>query len=131
MTHDHALDYALCRAILVGGDFHWLGLIGSKSKGVRFRSRLHRDGVTAEAIQRLTCPIGIAGVNSKQPAAIAVGIAAQLLQDRGAASHSESATPHDRGAAPNTRGGTPDKPFRDDCASRECSECSSAQDRHT
>jgi len=80
MTHDHALDYALCRRILERGDFAWLGLIGSKSKGARFRSRLTRDGVSPDAIRRLVCPIGVAGVASKRPAAIAVAVAAQLLQ---------------------------------------------------
>jgi len=80
MTHDHALDYALCRRILERGDFAWLGLIGSKSKGARFRSRLARDGATPEAIARLVCPIGVGGVASKWPASIAVGVAAQLLQ---------------------------------------------------
>jgi xanthine dehydrogenase accessory factor len=79
MTHDHALDYALCRAILERGDFAWLGLIGSKSKGARFRSRLARDGLAPQAISRLVCPIGVEGVASKWPAAIAVGVAAQLL----------------------------------------------------
>jgi xanthine dehydrogenase accessory factor len=95
MTHDHALDYALCRAILVRGDFAWLGLIGSKSKGARFRSRLERDGLTPEAIRRLTCPIGVEGVDSKWPAAIAVGVAAQLLRDPG---HSSSALSPERAA---------------------------------
>jgi xanthine dehydrogenase accessory factor len=80
MTHDHALDYTLCRAILERGDFAWLGLIGSKSKGARFRSRLTRDGLSPEAISRLVCPIGVEGVESKWPAAIAVGVAAQLLR---------------------------------------------------
>ena len=80
MTHDHALDYALCRAILARGDSAWLGLIGSKSKGARFRSRLKRDGLTPEAIRRLVCPIGVEGVESKWPAAIAVGVAAQVLR---------------------------------------------------
>jgi xanthine dehydrogenase accessory factor len=144
MTHDHALDYALCHAILVRGDFLWLGLIGSKSKGARFRSRLLRDGVPAEMIQRLTCPIGIAGVSSKQPAAIAVAIAAQLLLDRGAAfDDHRTASPNHSGAssdssaasaagsmASHARAGASDKAFRDDCSLRECSECSSAQGRH-
>ncbi len=80
MTHDHALDYSLCRRILERGDFTWLGLIGSKSKGARFRSRLARDGLTPDAIRRLVCPIGVEGVGSKWPAAIAVAVAAQLLQ---------------------------------------------------
>jgi hypothetical protein len=80
MTHDHALDYQLCQKILERNDFAWLGLIGSKSKGARFRSRLARDGVAPEAIARLVCPIGVEGVNNKWPAAIAVAVAAQLLQ---------------------------------------------------
>jgi len=79
MTHDHALDYALCRRILQLEDCAWLGLIGSKSKGARFRSRLARDGVPTERIERLVCPIGIGGIDSKLPAAIAVAVAAQLL----------------------------------------------------
>jgi xanthine dehydrogenase accessory factor len=80
MTHDHALDYALCQRILERNDFAWLGLIGSKSKGARFRSRLARDGIAAESIARLVSPIGVEGVNNKWPAAIAVAVAAQLLQ---------------------------------------------------
>jgi xanthine dehydrogenase accessory factor len=80
MTHDHGLDYALCRKILERNEFAWLGLIGSKSKGARFRSRLARDGIAAETIARLVSPIGVEGVNNKWPAAIAVAVAAQLLQ---------------------------------------------------
>jgi xanthine dehydrogenase accessory factor len=80
MTHSHALDYALCRSILTRGDFAWAGLIGSHSKAARFRSRLARHGLTAERIGSLVCPIGVRGIDSKWPAAIAVSIAAQLLQ---------------------------------------------------
>jgi len=79
MTHDHALDYALCRRILERSDFAWLGLIGSKSKGARFRSRLHGWRDTGGDC-RLVCPIGVGAVASKWPASIAVGVAAQLLQ---------------------------------------------------
>jgi xanthine dehydrogenase accessory factor len=86
LTHSHPLDYALCRAILARGDSAWTGLIGSASKAARFRSRLARDGLSAEAIARLVCPIGIDGIDSKWPAAIAVAVAAQVLQDLGAAS---------------------------------------------
>jgi xanthine dehydrogenase accessory factor len=80
MTHSHPLDYALCQAILRRNDFAWLGLIGSESKAARFRSRLAREGMVAETISRLICPIGIAGIESKWPAAIAVGVAAQVMQ---------------------------------------------------
>lgn len=80
MTHDHGLDYELCRAVLLRADAAWLGLIGSHSKGARFRSRLRRDGLRAQLIERLVCPIGVTGIKSKWPAAIAVAIAAQLMQ---------------------------------------------------
>jgi len=80
MTHSHALDYALCRTVLERNDFAWLGLIGSMSKAARFRSRLAREGVAADAIARLVCPIGVEGIASKWPSAIAVAIAAQMLQ---------------------------------------------------
>lgn len=86
MTHDHALDYALCRAILARGDFAFAGLIGSDSKAARFRSRLLReDGFDATTIARLHCPIGVDGIASKWPAAIAVAVAAQLLKSLPAA----------------------------------------------
>jgi len=81
LTHSHPLDYALCRAILRRGRFAWLGLIGSRSKSARFRSRLAREGVPSELIGRLVCPIGDRSISSKWPAAIAVSVAAQLLRD--------------------------------------------------
>ncbi|HWW20736.1 MAG TPA: xanthine dehydrogenase accessory protein XdhC [Steroidobacteraceae bacterium] len=80
MTHSHSLDYSLCRAILTRADFAWIGLIGSNSKSARFRSRLARHGVDESLIARLVCPIGVRGIDSKWPAAIAIAVAAQLLQ---------------------------------------------------
>jgi xanthine dehydrogenase accessory factor len=85
MTHDHALDYELCRVILARANSSWLGLIGSASKSARFRSRLLRDGLSRETVSSLVCPIGVTGISSKMPGAIAVAIAAQLLQQQGAA----------------------------------------------
>jgi xanthine dehydrogenase accessory protein XdhC len=81
MTHSHPVDYALCRAVLARNDFAWVGLIGSKSKAARFRSRLASDGFGRDTIARLVCPIGIGGIASKWPAAIAVGVAAQVMRD--------------------------------------------------
>jgi xanthine dehydrogenase accessory factor len=80
LTHDHALDYELCRLVLARVDAGWLGLIGSASKSARFRSRLLRDGISRERLSALNCPIGVDGIASKLPAAIAIAIAAQLLQ---------------------------------------------------
>jgi xanthine dehydrogenase accessory factor len=89
LTHDHALDYELCRLILARGDAGWLGLIGSASKSARFRSRLLRDGIGVERLPALNCPIGIDGIASKLPAAIAIAIAAQLLQRHAGATATE------------------------------------------
>jgi xanthine dehydrogenase accessory factor len=80
LTHSHALDLAITEAILRRGDFAYLGLIGSKTKRARFAHRLQARGIAAEALARLTCPIGVLGVDGKEPAVIAVAVVAQLLQ---------------------------------------------------
>jgi xanthine dehydrogenase accessory factor len=79
-THSHDLDYRLTLAALRKGDFRYLGLIGSATKRVRFERRLRDDGVSEAQLARLTSPIGIAELKSKEPAVIAVGLAAQLLR---------------------------------------------------
>jgi xanthine dehydrogenase accessory factor len=81
LTHSHALDYAIVRAILRRDDFAWAGLIGSQTKARRFRQRLARQGVAPERLARLVSPIGIAGIRDKLPGAIAVAVAAQLQQE--------------------------------------------------
>ena len=107
MTHDHALDYELCKALLVRGEFASLGLIGSESKAARFRSRLKREGATQEQIVRLVCPIGLTNISSKLPAAIAVGITAQLLTQ-----------------APRIDGAP--RRASDDCSAENCATCQRA-----
>jgi xanthine dehydrogenase accessory factor len=81
MTHSHELDEDLCHAILQRGDFAWLGLIGSTSKRRRFVSRLAKRGIGEDLLNRLVCPIGISSIKGKQPATIAVAVAAQLLSE--------------------------------------------------
>ena len=82
MTHSHDDDLAICAALLARGTFDWAGVIGSGPKATRFRQRLAQRGFAADAIARLQMPIGIAGIRGKEPAAIAVAVAAQLLQLR-------------------------------------------------
>lgn len=77
MTHDHALDLDLVEAILERGDAAWIGLIGSGSKRARFTTELARRGLDMAPV---TCPIGVPGIRAKQPQAIAIATAAQLLQ---------------------------------------------------
>ena len=80
MTHDHQLDQDLCEALLRRNDFAFLGLIGSATKQRRFSQRLREKGISEQQLERLTCPIGIPGIESKEPGVIAVAVAAQLLK---------------------------------------------------
>lgn len=82
MTHSHARDLEICERVLQRGDFAYLGLIGSATKRARFERRFRDLGLSEALIERLTCPIGIAGIGGKSPAEIAVAVAAQLLQHR-------------------------------------------------
>jgi xanthine dehydrogenase accessory factor len=82
MTHSHPLDEAICQAVLARGDFAYLGLIGSQTKRARFRQRLAAAGIAAGMLERMICPIGVPGIRSKEPAAIAASVAADLLMRR-------------------------------------------------
>ena len=80
MTHDHAEDVALCDAAIRLDHLGPIGLIGSSAKLARFRSQLLADGHDPTVVDRIRTPIGLPGVTtSKQPAAIAVSVAAELL----------------------------------------------------
>ena len=79
MTHSHPLDEAICEAVLRRGDFSYLGLIGSKTKRARFRKRLAEAGLPRALVDRMACPIGLPDIKSKDPAAIAASVAADLL----------------------------------------------------
>jgi xanthine dehydrogenase accessory factor len=80
MTHSHDLDLAISTAILRRNDFAYFGLIGSQTKRARFLKRFEQRGLPAEAIARMTCPIGVPGIRGKEPEVLAIAIAAQLLQ---------------------------------------------------
>jgi xanthine dehydrogenase accessory factor len=82
MTHSHALDQELAEAILARCDFAYFGLIGSVSKRRSFERRMKSRGVPPARLSDMTCPIGVPGISGKEPAAIAVAVAAELLQAR-------------------------------------------------
>lgn len=89
-TQSHTTDYDLTRAVLARSDFAYCGLIGSATKRARFEKRLLADGFPGAKLARLTCPIGAIGLTSKEPAVLAVAIAAELLltvQSRAHAAH--------------------------------------------
>jgi xanthine dehydrogenase accessory factor len=124
MTHSHPLDYELVRAILRRNDFAWLGLIGSRSKAARFRSRLTREGFGADRIARLVSPIGIPGIESKWPAAIAVAVAAQLMQEIGAQASDALSQP-----VRSAVGLPPAVLPSADCGREDCSTCGTRRTR--
>jgi xanthine dehydrogenase accessory factor len=81
MTHDHAEDAALCDAVLRHGEFGSIGLIGSAGKWARFTRRLAAEGGYGPAtIERIKTPIGLPDLDGKEPATIAVSVAADLLR---------------------------------------------------
>ncbi len=82
MTHSHALDFELVETILRRGDFAYCGMIGSATKRRTFENGLTKHGVVPAALARLTCPIGVAGITGKEPGAIAIAVAAEILQRR-------------------------------------------------
>lgn len=87
MTHDHALDLALLEALLARGGFPYLGMIGSERKWARFRKRLLARGFDASVVDGVRCPIGLSK-SSKEPAAIALSVAAELVEVLAAPSRS-------------------------------------------
>jgi len=80
MTHDHAEDAALLDAALRTDHLASIGLIGSSAKWARFRKKLLADGFTEADLGRVTTPIGLPSLAGKEPATIAVSVAAVLLQ---------------------------------------------------
>ena len=79
LTHRHDLDLAIVRRILARGDFAFAGLIGSTTKRRRFAQLLDAMGFDAARVARVACPIGIDGIAGKEPAHIAIAVAAQVL----------------------------------------------------
>ena len=90
MTHSHPLDMDIIQQILKRDDFSYCGLIGSRSKRHRFEKRLLKLGMAQYRIDKLTCPIGIDGIDGKKPAEIAIAVAAELLQISAARYRKES-----------------------------------------
>ena len=80
MTHNHQLDLKICEQALQQINVSFCGLIGSSSKSQRFRNRLLARGLGDKVVNRLVCPIGIDGINGKEPGVIAIAVTAQLQQ---------------------------------------------------
>ena len=83
MSFSHAEDLDIVAECLkrqrARADLPYIGLIGSKTKWATFRHRLEARGFTPAELAHITSPIGVPGIEGKEPEVIAVAVAAQLL----------------------------------------------------
>jgi len=84
MSFSHAEDLDVVAACLQRqrerADLAFIGLIGSRSKWAAFSHRLQARGFSVEELTQVCCPIGVVGIQGKQPELIALAAVAQLFQ---------------------------------------------------
>jgi xanthine dehydrogenase accessory factor len=84
MSFSHAEDLDVVAACLKRlrsrHDLPYVGLIGSATKWATFQHRLQQRGFSSAELEQVTCPIGVPGIEGKEPEVIAIAVAAQLLQ---------------------------------------------------
>ncbi|MCB0365260.1 MAG: xanthine dehydrogenase accessory protein XdhC [Bdellovibrionaceae bacterium] len=78
MTPSHEEDRKLLKELLAR-PAAFVGLIGSRTKWARFQQQLMEEGVPAEALKKVSCPVGL-DIGGETPQEIAISIAAQLLR---------------------------------------------------
>lgn len=80
VTRGHAHDKTvLAQALKTKA--RYIGMIGSKKKRDTIYRALQQEGFSAEALQRVYCPIGL-GIGAETPEEIAVSITAELIKVR-------------------------------------------------
>jgi xanthine dehydrogenase accessory factor len=83
LTHHHALDQETLLALSRLGFGGWVGMIGSRRKWGEVRRALLEQGVAEEWLDRVRCPVGLE-IGARNPAQIAVSIAAQIIREMAA-----------------------------------------------
>ena len=78
LTHDHSIDFEII-AMALQNEAKYIGLIGSKTKRVRFNNMLIKDMNIDQGMSNVVCPIGLQ-VGGDSPKEIAISVAAQLLE---------------------------------------------------
>jgi xanthine dehydrogenase accessory factor len=78
LTHDHSIDFDII-AMALENQTKYLGLIGSKTKKVRFNNMLIKEMNIEEGMSNVVCPIGLS-IGGDTPKEIAISVVAQLLQ---------------------------------------------------
>ena len=78
LTHNHAIDFDII-SMALNEETKFLGLIGSKTKKVRFNNMLINEMNIEEGMSNVVCPIGLP-IGGDTPKEIAISVVAQLLQ---------------------------------------------------
>lgn len=78
LTHDHALDFILCGAALDRHDAKYVGMIGSKTKKVKFK-KWYQVNYDNKLIRDFICPIGNVKNQDKRPSIIASSVTAEVI----------------------------------------------------
>ena len=79
ITKGHTSDRPVLRQVLRNfPELPFLGVIGSAAKRSVLLRELREDGLSAQALEKIICPVGLP-IGGNAPAEIAISIAAQLL----------------------------------------------------
>jgi xanthine dehydrogenase accessory factor len=78
MTQGYRTDDEAIRALL-GKQFNYLGVVGSRKKMEKLFAELKNDGITEPVLQRIHTPAGLA-IKSETPEEIAISIAAEIIK---------------------------------------------------
>ena len=81
MTHNHPLDFKISEAVLLRNDAHYVGLIGSQTKWMRFQMRFEHKGYKPDFSVPIRCPVGLSDIPGKLPAEVAVSIAGEIISE--------------------------------------------------
>ena len=83
ITQGHSSDRPVLRDVLRKfPEVRFLGVIGSASKRAVLMRELRDDGVDADLLEKVVCPVGLP-IGGNDPAEIAISITAQMLECRG------------------------------------------------
>lgn len=80
MTFGYRTDDLALRALL-GKEFRYIGLLGSKTKVEKMFEAYRSEGIKEEWLQLIHTPIGLA-IKSQTPEEIAISIAAEIIQEK-------------------------------------------------
>ena len=82
MTRGHATDLPVLRAIYEKfPNAPYIGVIGSKVKGIKMRTEMKAEGYPEALVNQLRCPMGLP-LGTNDPAEIAISIVSEMIQVR-------------------------------------------------